>query len=216
MSITRGEIKYEVLLRLQKSAVTKGFYTDSKINSVIQEAQDYVATEMFLADEGWNHKLGYLDVPANSVSIPLPADMAMIAQVRYLIANTYVPLTYDQEWDSAQWGGASGIVQAPSSYRLVDNNLYFNPAIGAGGANYLQIEYFAYPRRLANDKDFIESSFDRSMVWFIVYHSCNMLAGQLQQTISDWDKQEQKWLGRMKDIISMRTRQCVPIGEFEG
>lgn len=216
MSITRGELKYQIWLRLNKSATTKGFYTDEKVNSVIQECLDYINTEQFLADEGFTHKLDHLDVEANQVTIPIRPHWAMILEVRYLIGTTYVPLTYDQQWGAAQSSPTSGVVQSPASYKIVDNMFYFNPAIGVGGTNYLQVEYMAYPPKVKKDSDYLPTQFDRCMYWFTIYHSCELLAGQVKSSVEDWPQQTQKWYQKLIDLIGMRTRQAVPIVEFTG
>jgi len=213
--ITRSQIKYEIYTRLNKTAATKGFYSDEKANSAIQEAIDYIATKCFLADEGWNHKLLYFDTQANMVSLPIPADMIMIHEVRYLVGNVYIPLTYDQQFGEAQWAGQSGVIQFPSRYKLIDNQIYFNPALSVGGPQYLQIEFTNYPRRLQKDSDFVESQFDRSMYWFCVYHSMVILTTGVQMN-TDWPAQEGKWLQAMTDVINMRTRQAIPIRDFDG
>lgn len=213
--ITRSQIKYEIWTRLNKTAATKGFYADAKVNSVVQESIDFVATEMFLADEGWNHKMVLMDTVTNQVAVPVPPDMAMIAEVRYLVGSCYIPLQYDQQFGEAQWGSTAGVVQFPSKWRLVDNNIYFNPALSIGGKGYLQVEYNSYPRRLQKDSDFLESQFDRSMFWWIVYHSCVVLTASVKMS-TDWPAQESLWYNKMVAIIGMRNRQVIPIRDFDG
>lgn len=215
MSVTRASIKFEILTRLNKSAAYKGFYTDQKLNSVIQECLDYISTEMFLADEGWNHKIDFVDTTAGQVALPVLPHWAMIADVRYLLGDTYEPMTYDQAQTAAQVGPTSGLTNFPSTYRIVDNQLYFNPPIAVGGAKYLQVEYFAYPRRLQKDSDFLDSQFDRSMFWAIIYMSCAKLPGQMEQA-TQLSADADGWMQRMRDIIAMRTRQSIPIQNFEG
>lgn len=217
MGITRGAIKFEILTRLQKTARTKGYYTDPKMNSAIAEAMDYVATEMMLADEGWNHKIDYVDVPSGTVAIPMKSHWSMIAEVRFLSGDAYSPLGYDQNYGGTESSPASGETQSwPGSYRIIDNQLYFNPAINAGGDRFIQVEYFCYPSKLLSDNDTVDPSIDRAMFWFIVYHSVAMLGGQVEQTNDSLQAQEAKWLGRIRDIISMRTRQVIPVRDFEG
>lgn len=216
MGVTRGQIKNDIYLRLNKSATTRGFYTDDKANSVVQESLDYLTTEMMLEDEGFVHKLDYVTVPANCVTVPMRAHWAMINEVRYLNGNTYAPLGYDQKFGAATWSEASGVVQSPSTYSIIDNMFYFTPAIGVGGTDYLQVEYMAYPPAIRKDGDVLGAQFDRCMYWFTVYHSCVLLTGQVQQSGTDWPTQRDVWYARAKDLISMRTRECVPIRDFAG
>lgn len=214
--ITRAMIKGEIYEKLNKSAATKGFYTDTKVNLAIQECVDYIAGKMFLQDEGWLHKLKNFDTSANLVSFPIPPDMAMVVEVRYLVGNIYIPLIYDQDFGNSQWAQSSGVVQFPSKYRMVDNTFYFNPPIGVGGAKNLQIEYMAYPKRLQNDSDFLASQFDRSMYYYIIYRSCSVLAGNIAQFGKAWSEQEYQWFEQMLNIISKRNMQTTPIQEFQG
>lgn len=216
MSITRAQLKSDIYEKLMKAPGARGFYTDTKANSAIQEAMDYVATEMFLADEGWNHKIDYLDTVANVVKVDLLPHMSMVMEVRYLIGNTYMPLLYDQDYGNTQWSDNSGLVQFPARYRIIDNALYFNPAIGVGGANYLMIEYVAYPKKFLNDTDFMDSQFDRAMYWFMVYKTCSVLVSNVQQFNRPWAQEEQQWYQKALDIIVKRNQTSTPIGDFEG
>jgi hypothetical protein len=151
------------------------------------------------------------------VSLAIPADVAMVIELRYLINNILVPMTYDQQFGQLQWATSSGVVQQyPGSYRIVDNNFYFNPPLGQGGPNNAQLEYMAYPRRFTKDADVLPQQFDRAMYWFTVYKSCNLLAGQVQQTVDDWQQNESLWYGKSLQMISMRTRQVIPVREFGG
>ncbi len=215
MAITRSQIKYEIWSHLNKSVATKGFYTDAKVNSAIQQCLDSVSIQMMLADEGWNHKLQAITTVANQVSVPVPPDCAMILEVRYLLGLMYVPMGYDQQWGQSQWSQSSGATQYPGSYRLVDNTIYFNPPLTSGGVDFLQIEYAAYPPKLKKDSTALPGQFDRSMFWWTVFHSCVVLTTGIKMS-TDWPQQETFWWGQMLNLIGMRTRQCIPIAEFEG
>lgn len=215
--ITRSQIKYEILTRLNKSAANPGFYTDAKMDSVIQEAVDFLTAESMLADEGFTHKLEQLTTTSGMVSLAIPFDMAMLLEVSYLVGDIYAPMTYDQQWGQAQWASSSGAVQQyPARYKLVDNMLYFNPPLGQGGQNYLQIEFMAYPRRMMKDSDVLPGQFDRCMFYYIIYRACNLLAGQVQQTVDDWQQNEALWYAKALQMINLRTRQVIPVRAFEG
>lgn len=213
--ITRGQIMYEIWTRLNKTATTPGFYTEAKVRSVIQESVDFLAAEQILADEGYCHKLDYLSPAPGAVSLAIPGDVAQILELRYLIGNVYIPMQYDQKWQEAKWAGSSGVVQSPDHYSIIDNNFFFEPPIGVGGLNYLQLEYMAYPRRFHKDSDVLPVQFDRAMFWFIVYNSCSLLDSQLSQTLN-WGGTAQAWYQKAINTINMRTRQSIPIRNFEG
>lgn len=216
MAITRASIKYEIWTRLNKTPDNPGFYTDAKLTSTIQESMDFIAAEQMLADEGFRHKLSYLSPAPGAAAIAIPADASQILELRYLVGNIYIPMTYDQSWQEARWAGSSGVVQSPDKYSIIDNNFYFSPPIGVGGKDYLQLEYLAYPRRLRTDADTIPTEFDRAMYWFLVYNSCDLLSSQVQQSIDDWQRLANNWYQKAVQIINMRTRQSIPIKNFEG
>jgi len=216
MSFTRAAMKNDIAIQLNKTSVTRGFYTDDKMNSAISQAVDFVATKMFIEDEGWNHKSDYMNTPAACTTIDIPPHMAMIMEVRYLIGNTYLPLAYSQEYGSTQWSDASGMVQFPNTYRIVDNAFYFNPALGVGGPNYLQVEYVAYPKRFLKDTDMVDAQFDRAMYWFMMYWSCSVLVSGVQQFQIPWAQIQDKWEFTVTQIVAKRNQQSVAIADFEG
>jgi hypothetical protein len=216
MAITRAEIKYNVYEKLNKSATTRGFFTDAKCNAAIQEAVDFVVAEMQIADDGYAHKMDNLDVPNGAVTIPIPPHMAMILEVRFLLGDVYVPLGYDQRFGDVAYNAQSGAVQFPTRYSVIDNCFYFSPAISVGGVGYLQVEYMAASKRLANDTDTLESQFDRSMMWWVCYRSCSILASNVGQFAKSWQAEEAHWYNQMKQIIFKRNSQVIPIREFSG
>ncbi len=214
--LTRAEIKYEIYQRLNKTSATRGFYSDAKADSAIQESVDFVATEMFLGDEGYLHKIDYLNTEANQITVPLPSYMAMVVSVRYLLGNTYIPLVYDQQFDSPQWSDNSGVVQYPSRYRVVDNRVVFAPALGQGGEKYLMIEYYQYPSILRSDTQKLDPQFDRCMSWFIVYNAMTIMSQSMQQFAQSWKPQTDSWYQKMLLIINTRNVGPTQIADFEG
>ena len=216
MSFTRAQVKYEILQKLNKSAATRGFYTDEKCNSAIQEAIDFIAAQMFIADDGWSHKMDFIDIDDGCVTVPIKPSWAMIVEVRYLLGDTYIPISYDQRFGDNGYSSASGAVQFPSRYQVIDNCFYFNPAISTGGTKALQVEFMAYPKRLSKDTDFLESQFDKSMFWFAVYRSCSIMASSVGEFAKAWTNEESSWWASMQQIIFKRNQQVTPIREFNG
>lgn len=214
--LSRADVKYEIYERLNKSPATRGFYTDKKCESAIQESIDFVSTELFLADEGYLHKIDYLDTESNQITIPVPSYMAMVIEVRYLLGNTYIPLVYDQQFQTPQWSDNSGVVQFPSRYRIVDNRFYFSPAFGQGGEKYLMVEYFAYPTVLRNDSQKLDPQFDRCMAWFIIYNSMTIMSSSMQQFAQTWKPIQDSWYNKMLMIVNTRNVGPTNIQDFEG
>ncbi len=212
----RAAIKFDIYQRLNKSPSTRGFYTDEKCNSAIQEALDFVATEMFEADQGWLKKIGYLDVTANCLTLAVPSHMEMIENVRYLLGNIYQQLAYDTRFDSQEWAVTSGATQLPVSYRIVDNKFYFNPPIGVGGENFLQIEYMQYPTMLRTDAQKMDPQFGRALNWYIVYRAMSIMASSIGQFNKAWAQEEGAWYSKMLTVVNKRNLAPTPIKEFCG
>lgn len=212
----RASVKFEMYTKLNKTSVTRGFYSDDKANSAIQESLDFLATEMFLADNGYLKKMDLLDTGANTFTLEVPLHMSMIMEVRYLVGNVYIPLTYDSEFMTQQWSQVSGVVQFPSRYKIVDNRFYFNPPLGVGGAQYLQVEYLSYPKTLRQDSDKFEQQFDRAMMWWIVYNSISTMATTMGQFQKPWADAQAMWYAKVVQIIGKRNQQWTAIADFEG
>ncbi len=213
---TKGEVKNLIFQRLNKSPATPGFYTQEKVSSAIQEALDFVAAEMFIADQGFMKKLDYLDVEANQITIPVPPHMEIIDEVRYLVGSVYIPLAYDSQWATPQWSPTTGATDLPGSYRIVDNRFYFAPPLATGGTAALQIEYQRYPSILRNDAQQIDPQFSRAMIWFAVYRACSILASAMKQETKPWRVEEKIWYDKMLQIVNQRNAQSIPIREFQG
>lgn len=212
----RGAVKFMIYQRLNKSPLTPGFYTAEKMDTAIQEALDFVATEMFDADGGWLKKIDYLTIEANSQTVPIPPHMEMIESVRYLVGNVYTPLTYDARWNAPEWSVQSGATQLPNSYRIVDNRFYFNPALAVGGDDYLQIEFMQYPSILRSDQQKIDTQFGRALIWYVVYRAMSILASAMGQAGKSWQTEEALWYQKMLNVVNKRNSGTTAISEFAG
>lgn len=216
MSISRGEVKGQILRVLQKDGSYQGFYTDEKLNDAIQDCIDYISVEMFMAGDGWLRKIVTLDSAPNSCTVDLPAFVSVIDEVRYLVGNSYIPLTYDDASLSSQSNPVSGVTQFPSRYRIVDQKIYFNPAPGVGGKDFLQIEYCTYPQILVADGQLLPNEFDRCMVHFIKWRSASLLASSVGKYQKEWGEYESEWKERMVMIVNKRTKSPIFIRDFSG
>jgi hypothetical protein len=212
--ITRGELKGQILRFLNKTSEYRGFYDDDKINDAIQEAIDFVAVEMFQANEGWQLKIGTFETTAGQLTFDLPFSVGMIKEVRYLYGNIYCVMAYDDASGRSQVSNSSGERQFMSSYRIVDNRMYFNPPLNEGGPDYLQIEYMTYPKKLVNDMDYLESHFDPCMTNFLKYRSATILSASLEKPIVPWAGLENSWYEKLVTVVNRRNLQSTPIRNF--
>jgi hypothetical protein len=199
-----------------RTAKFPGYYGAGKIDDAMQEAIDFVATEMFLADEGWLNKIMHLDTEADMITLPLPISAAMIKEVRYKIGETYIPIDYDEGIERPQASDDSGTRQSITRYRIVDNAFFFNPPLIEGGTGYLQLEYMAFPKRLQDDSDFIEPQFNAAMYHFIKYRTATILAASIEKYVIPWTGLESSWYEKMALMVNKRNMQSKRIREYEG
>jgi hypothetical protein len=214
MSVTRGEISAAVLRILQKNAGYQGFYTPDKIADAIQDSVDHVSVEMMMDGEGWLRRIEYLETYPNKSNIPLPPHIAIIDEVRYLVGNRYIPLTYDDATMSAQFGADAGVSQFPSRYRIIDNNLYFNPTPAEVGPNYIQLECACFPQRLVSDGQVLNPQFNVAMTNYIKWRCASMLAASAGKPVSEWKQYEAEWHQNMLNMVQKRNRTPTFVREF--
>lgn len=213
---SRGQIKNEVLERLQKSATTKGMYTDEKLDAAVRECLAYIAANCFLEGQGWRTQIRHLDVPANAVAIPVPADVAMISDVRYLCGNVYIPLTYDARFGLSVPGDGLPAIQYPTSYKIVDNCFYFNPAIAGPLPKGIELEFTSFVDRIRNDAQFLPPEFNEAMYYWTIYETMSIVTNVVGKYSKEWGSQWNRWHDLMLNIISRRNLQSGAIREFRG
>lgn len=212
----RSSIANEVYLRLNKSSLTPGFYTTDRVYSGIQQALDFVAVEMMIADQGWLKKIDFFDVEPNQIKIQIPPHIEMVSKISYLVGNVYTPLFYDSRFDVPQWGLQSGATQLPNTYSIVDNAFYFNPPLGVGGTAFLQVEYMSYPNMLRNDAQQVDPQFGRALIYYTIYKAASICAADIGSDVPAWKEQENEWYSKMLLIVNKRNQQAIPIGDFSG
>lgn len=171
---------------------------------------------MMIYDNGFNKKLDFLDVAANQLTIPVPPHVEIIQSLRYLVGNVYTPMIYDSNFDAPEWAINSGATSLPSRYRIVDNNFYFNPAIGVGGPNYLQIEYMRFPSVMRDDSQQVDPQFNRAMIHFITYRACSVMANTYGLDGANWRATESMWYDKMIALIEKRNSGTRAITDFCG
>lgn len=213
--ISRGQIKEKVRTVLNRSSAVKGFYTDERLEIAIEEAMDVIATQMFLAGEGWMTKYRTFDITTNQIFLPIDPDITLINEVAVLIGGTiYVPLLYDELRRNTQAAPGAVTTIAPYSYMIVDNKIYFSTAIAEGGEDYIRIKFTAYPDEIKNDSQPLPAHFDKAMSWLIVYRSASMAAKMVGKANAEWADFEGQWYGTCIDIMNKRNNQVKFIRDF--
>ena len=217
MSITRGEISGRILRLVNKTSAYPGFYTPEKIADAIEDGLDYIAVDMFLAGEGWQDKIKFFTVQAGTITVPITSDIAMIRELRYKVGGSYVPMSYDtnsRKTDIDPNAGAPG--GYAGSYRIVDNQIYFSQPLAEGGANYLQLEYTTFPKRLTSDHEVIDGHLFKPFVHWLVFWCSSRLVSGLGKPDPDWMSQEASWYKKVVAVIYKRNMQTTTMREFDG
>lgn len=216
MALSRGELVGKVLRLLNKTAGYQGFFDADKVNDALEDCMDFIATECFLAGEGWFNRITYLSNVSGQVSVDLPQGLALIGEVRYLVGNRYIPLMYDDATLAAQFATAAGMNQFPSRYRVVEGKLYFNPPPAEGGTNYIMVEHTTYPTRIMSDSQEIDPQFDMAMMHYAKWRAASQLAASIGKYQREWERYEDEWFGRMQLIINKKFKSPIYVREFGG
>ena len=216
---SRGDIKNQVLRLLNKTSLSKGFFTDDKLNDGIQDALDYIETKMMMAGEGWNNVIEFQDVTPGDQFKTLPTGTVMLNALMYRVGDVYVPLHYDTDEFQLQTAQDSGQTQYPGSYRVVDNQVYFNPPLAQGGTAYLRYEITRFSNEIGDDvTDYDSIKFNRAFLNFVKYWAATYVAStaNLDNFSIPWKEYQDKWEFTVQQIISKRNYQTQYIREFEG
>jgi hypothetical protein len=213
--ISRGQLKAKIRTVLNRSSAVKGYNTDERMEQAIEEAMDLIATEMFLAGEGWQTKYRTYDINNNQLFLPIDPDITLINEVAILVGSvTYVPLLYDELRDVSQAAPGSISTIAPFSYQIVDNKIYFSTAIADGGTDFVRIKFTAYPDEIKNDVQPLPQHFDKAMQWYIIYKSASCAAKMVGKALPEWMDTENMWHGKIIDVMNKRNNQIRHIRNF--
>jgi hypothetical protein len=211
---TRGEIKAKIVRLINKTANYQGFFTDDKCNDMIADSLDYLSLMAGLQGGGWFNGIQTIAMPAAGFTAPIPANVAIINQVRYLINNTYVPLTYHDADGYSQVDSTTSEVSYPTHFRIMGRDIYFNPAPSERGADRIQIEFTKYPAALANDAAILDGEFDNALQHYVKWRVASQLMSTAGRADADWTRFEIEWRTNCMNYISKRSRATTYIKNF--
>ncbi len=213
MTVSLGEVKFEVLTIINKTAANKGFYTDEKMEAGVRDGLAMIGTEMFIGGQGWQDKVRPIDVQSGAVSVDIPKDITFINQVRFLFGEIFYPMTYDTQRGTAQIQPGTGVNLMPPTYRILNNAIWFNPALSI--SSQIQIEYTTYLRNMESDADVLPPNMDLSMLRFLIYHVCSFCVASVGKADPEWGRWENYWYQQMQKIIVKRNNQMAYLQDFE-
>lgn len=214
MAFSLTDAQNEVLNILQKESSYQGFFTTDKVKRAVNESIAYVTAQMMMEGNGWRQKIAYITTTANTAAYNLPTDCSIIIAVRYLMGDVYYPLRFVSDFDEPQLSATSGLTDYVVKYRIVGNQIYFNPIPQNVGTNYLQLEYTSYPAALSSGTDEFGQEFDTALYYYVIYRSAGILVSQAGNAQPEWQLYELQWFNSMKQIITKRLRVSKVIREF--
>lgn len=209
---TLADIKKSILELVQKNPSYQGFFTDSKMEMMINEALDYISVNMFEAGEGWLREIRYLDWSPNSRVLQIPSDVAIINNVRWLVGDVYYVLKYDVADTSAQAQKGSG-TGIPTTYRIIQNKFFLNPEPSDSGTGQIELEFSRYPTILVSSQQTVQADFDRAMLHWLKYYVSNTLIASAGKE-TPFAKNEAQWYSQMEKVISLRNRVKKTVEDF--
>jgi hypothetical protein len=136
------------------------------------------------AHEGWMTEVSEVDTVANQTVYNIPEGTGRVKRV--LLAFTsgtrtvYQPLTRDERWDKSTVSDTANAVLGPldlPTYRLLNNDLYLEPAPGTARTNGLRLEHESLPDRLVNDGDKLDLRWPDVMESLLVYDIWDLAVG---------------------------------------
>lgn len=213
---SKQQLKGMVWRYLNKTPDKPGFYTSEKLDDAIEEALISVAVAMFEAGEGWLTKYIYLDVDAGQVSVDIPGNVALVREVRLgALGGRYYPLIYDDRSRNTSYvGPQADFIANTSSYRILGNQIVFDPPLSVGGEKALQIEAVYLPKTIVNDDEVLDPQFGPIAIQYLKYRVCSILAGSIEKTSITWAGEERKWEAQLTSILNRRVMSSTVIREF--
>jgi len=213
MAVAFSTLKTNVLQLLSKENTYQGFYSDDQIKFAINDSLDYVYANMMFNGEGWINTITTLNTVANTETVALPTGTVVVHQVRYLQGDVYVPLQYDDNFDRSQFKTTTETVY-PTTYRLVGDNIFFNPVPSNVGTGTVQLEYSAFPTELSDPSDAASEQITRGLQRFVTYRAASICLTTTDRANSSWKEYEVQWWQYLQEIISKRVRAPQPIKDF--
>lgn len=211
---TLAEIKANILEKVGKSPNYQGYFTESKIKQMVNEALDFVAVDMFEAGEGWLREIRYLPWAANTRVLELPADVAIINNIRWKVQDTYYPLKYDVAETSVQAVKGTGTA-VPTTYRIIQNKIFLNPEPSDSGDAQIELEFSRYPDRLLSMQQRVMADFDNSMMHWMSYYCVNTLISGAGGN-APYKQNEAQWYAQMTKVINLRNKVKQTVQDFGG
>lgn len=209
--LSYGELDGLIIRTLNKTTANRGFYTTDKVADAVQESLTYIASLCFIAGQGWQSKMDHVTTVANQETVDIKPHWAMIKKLFYLVGSEYMALKYDDNPEASEYAGASGMTQWPCTYRIVENQIYFNPPLAEGGTNYLRVEYMAYPKIPQNEIDTLDFHVNDTWKEFIKYHSAKVCHANFEKGSWGMSALYEQWHSTLKMMLDKRNLQTTDV-----
>lgn len=210
MPTTRLALQTEIYGILQKEATAYGLFTPAKVNAAIQDALDYISSKMMRVGTAWLTKRAYANIVANTQSIALPTDLALINFVKKKVSSAeYQPITFDENATQVSSTTPAGGLAGLPTYHIVNNALFLEPIPDENITDGILFEYVAFPSALTSDSDNLPTELDKAaFVQYAKWRAAKQLyvLGNQHGNTPAWVQYEQEWLMEVQTVIAKRIR----------
>lgn len=212
--ITLEAMRIKIMGLINKDPIYLSFFTPQKVKDMIEDSLDYLSLEASLQGGGWFNGLQTIAMPPAGFEADIPANVAIINQVRYLVNGSYVPLKYDDADGQAQAADNNPTTQYPRTYRVMGRKLFINPAPSERGADRIQLEFTRYPSALTAEDQIIDPEFDNCLQQYLKWRVASMLMATAGRGVSDWKQYEMEWRQQCQNYMQKRNRATTTIKDF--
>ena len=219
MAITRLELQTSIYEILSKEPTAYGLLTPTKVNNMIQDCMDFIASKMMKTNAAWLIQIAYANITANTATVNLPTGLTVINFVKKLSGSnstTYEPLPFfENNSGSTDTTAVSSAAGGAQFYRLVNNQIYLEPTPAETLTNGLMIEYVKFPTLLAADGTAIDGDFDnRCFTNYMKWRAASQLYALASESQPPWKQYEMEWYDICVALISKRIRMPSTIKSF--
>lgn len=218
MATTRLILQNDIYEILQKTSTAYGLYTPAKVQAMINDSLDYIASKMMKVTNGWLVKRAYANIVADDPEVTMPTDLAIINFVKIMSetgGTEYYPLNYSDNSEGTTTTESLPVGQNSNTFHFVDGKLYLEPTPSTAITNGILFEYIAYPAALSADNSELSTDMDlRPFVNYVKWRSASMIYSLGSEGAPSWSAYENQWYQASIELISRRFRQPTVIKSF--
>lgn len=217
MTIMRSELQGEIYEILSKSPTAYGLLTPTKVNKMIQDSLDYIATKMLKLGGGWLSRIVYADIAADDPYVTLPAGVAIVNFIKKKSSSgeVYEPIQFNENAGGVSVVSASSLPAQGTVWRFSSGRLFLEPVPTEDVEDGLLIDAVFHPDRLTSDSSEIDGDLDNyTFIHYAKWRAASQLHSLTSSEAPPWSSSELEWKQACLEIIARRFRQPTIIQGF--